>query len=149
MSGLRREQDFYELTLAYLTRVCQDGVRHAEVFLGTQSFTQTGVPIEVIMNGVLSALHEGEKSCHMTTGFLVSAHRHRPEADALALLESVRPWYEQIAGFGLGGAERGNPPTKFRLYFAQAQRLGFKTTIHAGEEGPVDYCKAGTSSVEG
>lgn len=44
-----------------------------------------------MMNGVLGALNDAEKCTQMTTGFLVSAHRHRPEADALGLLESVRP----------------------------------------------------------
>lgn len=45
------------------------------------------------------------------------------------------------AASGLWGAERGNPPTKFRHYFSEARRRGFQTTIHAGEEGPVDYVK--------
>jgi adenosine deaminase len=78
----------------------------------------------------------------ISAGLLVSAQRHRSEDDALAMLESVLPWADRIAGFGLGGAERGNPPAKFARFFAELHRLGFKTCAHAGEEGPADFVRA-------
>lgn len=50
------EKDFRDVTRAYLARAREDGVVRAEMFIGPQSFTERGVPIEVLMNGVLSAL---------------------------------------------------------------------------------------------
>src|SRR5690348_12899313 len=47
------EQDFYDLTRAYLQRARADGVIRAEVFMGPQSFTSRGIPIANVMNGVL------------------------------------------------------------------------------------------------
>ena len=41
---LVQEQDFYDLTRAYLARAHEDGVVRAEMFLGPQSFTDRGVP---------------------------------------------------------------------------------------------------------
>ena len=136
---LRTEQDFYDITEAYLNRVTLDGVRHAEVFIGPQSFLQNGVPINVIMNGALRALKDAEKTTGITTGFIVSAHRHRTEAAAFELLELIMPWQHQLAGLGMGGAEVGNPPSKFREYFKECRERGFNLTIHAGEEGPAQY----------
>jgi adenosine deaminase len=138
---LRREQDFYDLTRAYLARAHADGVVRAEMFLGPQSFLDLGVSIEDILGGVLRAIDDARSEDGISGGLLVSAHRHRDEADAFALLEKVLPWADRIAGYGLGGAELGNPPSKFRRYYDELHRLGLRTCAHAGEEGPADYVR--------
>lgn len=152
---LLREQDFYDLTYAYLKRAREDNVRHAEVFLGPQSCVEHGVELAQIMNGVLSAIDDaqadpGQEHAGMTdaggrfglsVGLLISVQRHRPESAAFELLESVQPWADRILGFGMGGAEVGNPPVKFARYFAECRRQGFPVTVHAGEEGPASYIR--------
>ncbi|WP_428832470.1 MULTISPECIES: hypothetical protein [Amycolatopsis] len=57
------------------------------------------------------------------------------------MLELVRPLRNRILGVRLGSAERGNPPSKFARYFAAAHREGYRTTCHAGEEGPASYVR--------
>ena len=57
---LRTEEDFYNLTLAYLTRAAASGVRHAEVFFDPQTHTERGVAFGVVADGILQALSEGE-----------------------------------------------------------------------------------------
>src|SRR5579871_998388 len=42
---LTREQDFYDITRAYLRRAHADAVVRAEVFIGPQGFTEREVPI--------------------------------------------------------------------------------------------------------
>ena len=42
---LLAEQDFYDLTLAYLERAAADGARHAEVFFDPQTHTDHGITI--------------------------------------------------------------------------------------------------------
>jgi adenine deaminase len=129
---LVQEQDFYDVTRAYLRRAHEDGVIRAELFLGPQSFTERGVGIGAVMNGVLRAIDDGVREHGISVGFLVSAHRHRSEADALSLLDQVQPWSDRIAGIGMGGAEVGNPPSKFVNFFRACREQGFRTTIHAG-----------------
>ena len=41
----------------------------------------------------------------------------------------------------MGGAEIGNPPSKFARFFQAARERGFRTTVHAGEEGPAAYVR--------
>jgi adenosine deaminase len=135
------ERDFYDVTLAYLRRAHADGVQRAEVFIGPQSFTERGVALASLMQGVLDAIQVASDETGISAGLLISAHRHRSETDALALLDSVLPWADRIAGIGLGGAEIGNSPSKFRAYFRAARDYGFRTTIHAGEEGPAAYVR--------
>jgi adenosine deaminase len=135
------EQDFHDLTLQYLRQAHGDGVVRAEMFLGPQGLIERGVAIGTIMRGVLGAMRVATAECGISAGLLISAQRHRSAADALALLDQVLPWAEQITGFGMGGAEAGNPPSKFAGFFRECRSLGFPVTIHAGEEGPAAYIR--------
>jgi len=135
------EQDFYDITMAYLRRARADNVMHAEMFLGPQSFVERDIDVAAVMNGILAAIDDARREFDMSAGLVVSAQRHRTEADAFALLESVLPWADRILGFGLGGAEVGNPPAKFARFFAECGRLGMHRTAHAGEEGPAAYVR--------
>ena len=135
------ERDFYDLTRAYLRRAVADGVVRAELFMGPQSFTTRGVPIAAAMDGVLGAIDDATREANISAALIVSAQRHRSEADALALLEQIQPWREHVVGMGMGGAEVGNPPSKFANFFRACREAGLHTTIHAGEEGPADYVR--------
>jgi adenosine deaminase len=145
---LVQEQDFYDVTRAYLRRAHADGVIRAEVFIGPQSFTERGIGIGALMRGVLAAIDDGMRDHGLSPGLIISAHRHRSEADALELLERVMPWSDRILGIGMGGPEVGNPPSKFVNFFRASRERGFRTTVHAGEEGPSAYVREALELLE-
>lgn len=138
---LVQARDFHDVTRAYLRRAHADRVLHAEMFLGPQGHTSRGVPLEVVMEGVLGAMEAARSEDGITSGLILVAQRHRSEAEALDMLEALRPWYGRLMGFGLGGAEVGNPPAKFAEFFRRCRALGFKVVAHAGEEGPASYVR--------
>ena len=135
------EEDFYDVTQAYLRRAHEDGVIRAELFIGPQSFTERSTPIDALMSGILRAIGEARTAYSMSVGLMISVHRHRTEADAIAVLDQIMPWKDSIIGIGMGGAEVGNPPSKFTGFFRIARERGFRTTVHAGEEGPAGYVR--------
>src|SRR5262245_12357980 len=45
MSVLRTEEDFYDLTWAYLQRIHRDNVVHAEIFFDPQAHFERGIPL--------------------------------------------------------------------------------------------------------
>ena len=138
---LRRREDFHDLTAAYLRRAAGQGVRRAEMLFGPQVFLDHGVPIDDQLGGITDAIAEARSETGIEGALLISAHRHRTEADALELLDLIRPWRDHVLGVGLGSAERGNPPSKFAGYFDAARAQGYRTTCHAGEEGPAAYIR--------
>jgi adenosine deaminase len=142
------EQDFYDVTAAYLRRAKEDGVVRAELFMGPQSFTDRGVEIDTMMRGVFRAIDDAERDLGISSGLIVTAQRHRTEAAAMELLEQVAPWSSRILGFGMGGAEVGNPPSKFLNFFGACRRKGHRITIHAGEEGPASYVREAVELLE-
>ena len=61
------------------------------------------------------------------------------EENAFDTLKLAQPFLDQLDGFGLDSSEIGHPPEKFARVFARCRDLGFKITVHAGEEGPPNY----------
>ncbi len=140
-SVFRTRDDFYDLTIAYLRNAADQHVRRVEMFFGSQTFLDLGIEIGTALGGVLDAMRDARVQWGIDPALILTAQRHRTQAAALELFELVQPWSESILGFGLGSAERGNPPSKFAEYFAQCQAAGYRTTIHAGEDAPADYVR--------
>ena len=136
---LRTELDFYDLTLAYLSRAADQGVRHAEIFFDPQTHTRRGVPFETCCAGIRRALDDGVARFGISSGLILCFLRDLSEEAALRTLEQARPFVHHLTAVGLDSAELGNPPSKFARAFRQAREMGLPGVAHAGEEGPPDY----------
>ncbi len=139
MGVLHTEQDFYDLTAAYLARAHADAVRHVEIFFDPQGHTERGIAFGTVMAGITSALDDAAASYGMTSKLILCFLRHLSEADAEKTLDEALPYLDRIDGVGLDSSEVGHPPAKFERVFARARRLGLKIVAHAGEEGPPAY----------
>ncbi|HEY8190000.1 MAG TPA: adenosine deaminase, partial [Micavibrio sp.] len=141
MSVLRTEQDFYDLTFAYLKRIASDNVMHTEIFFDPQGHTDRGVPFETVLNGITRALDDGHKDFGISSRLIMCFLRHLSEESAFETLEQALPHKDRIFGVGLDSSELGNPPSKFMRVFAKAREEGFALVAHAGEEGPPAYVR--------
>ena len=139
MSVLRTEEDFYDLTRAYLERAHRDNVVHVEMFFDPQAHLERGIPMAVQISGIRRALDHGKEQLGISFKLILSFLRHLSEEHAFNTLEMAAPFLAQVDGFGLDSSELGNPPEKFTRVFAECRKLGFKITAHAGEEGPPGY----------
>ena len=136
---LRTEQDFYDLTWAYLQKCQAQGVFHVEPFYDPQTHTERGIPFEAAINGISGAMRDGREQLGITGGLILSFLRHLSEDDAFRTLEQAMPFRDQFFAVGLDSAEQGHPPSKFERVFAKARADGFLAVAHAGEEGPPEY----------
>ncbi len=139
MSVLLTEQDFFDLTWAYLLRCQADHVVHTEIFFDPQGHTGRGVAFATAFEGIWSALQQGEQELGISSRVIMCFLRHLDEASALATLEEATPFLDRIVGVGLDSSEVGHPPRKFQRVFDRAGELGLKRVAHAGEEGPPEY----------
>jgi adenine deaminase len=136
---LRTEQDFYDLTWAYLLKCREQGVVHTEPFFDPQTHTDRGIPFEVVLRGIKQALVDGEKQLGITHGLILSFLRHLSEEEAFKTLEQAMPFRDAFVAVGLDSSEKGFPPRLFERVFAKARSEGLLTVAHAGEEGPPEY----------
>lgn len=136
---LRTEQDFYDMTHAYLARAAADNVVHAEIFFDTQTHTGHGLSTDVVINGLHRACADAQAEFGISASLILCFLRHLSEEAAFECLEQALPLRDKLVGIGLASSELGHPPEKFAQVFARARELGFRLVAHAGEEGPPAY----------
>jgi adenine deaminase len=138
---LREEQDFYELTWAYMAKARRQNVLHAEVFFDPQAHTRRGIRFADVVHGIGRALDDARTRLGMSSGLILCFLRDLDARDAMAALDEALAYKDRIIAVGLDSTELGNPPSKFTEVFARARQKGFLTVAHAGEEGPAAYVR--------
>jgi len=137
---LTEEEDFYDLTMAYLDKAASQNVLHSEIFFDPQTHTGRGIKFSAVINGIHKAL-EAEEKFGMSTGLIMCFLRDLDESAAMKTLEEALAYSDRIIAVGLDSAEIGNPPSKFQEVFTRAREAGFLTVAHGGEEGPAKYVR--------
>lgn len=138
---LQTEQDFHDLMWAYLDRMADEGLRHAEIFFDPQTHTERGIGFETFMAGFDRARAVALDRHGITTMLVMCFLRHLSGEAAVATLERALPFKESITAVGLDSGEVGNPPERFEPAFARARAEGLRAVAHAGEEGPPAYIR--------
>ncbi len=138
-SVLIHEQDFYELTMAYLTKCHEENILHTEIMFDPQTHTQRGVSFETVITGIRRAQEEAQQKWNISSLLIMSYLRHLSEEEAFETLQQSLPFKHWITAVGLDSSEKGNPPSKFYKVFEASAKEGYILLAHAGEEGPAEY----------
>ena len=141
LTVMRTARDFAEVTYAYMERAHADRVRRAELYLSPQAHLRRGVAVDTLMEGVREALEAARADFGISGAVIWGLQRQFPEAEAMETLDALKGHEDIVVALGMGGPERGNPPSKFRNVYAEARARGLRTTIHAGEEGDASYVR--------
>ena len=136
---LRTEQDFYDMTHAYLARAAADKVVHAEIFFDTQTHTGHGLSADLVIKGLHRACVDAQAEFGISASLILCFLRHLSEQEAFECLEQAQPHLDKLVGVGLASSEMGHPPEKFARVLARARALALRLVAHAGEEGPPAY----------
>jgi adenosine deaminase len=130
MKVLLKEQDFYDLAHAYLTRAAAQNILYAEMFFDPQEHLKRGVPIEAVIGGITRARVDAEKQTGIQSQLILCFVRDLSAESAMAALDAALPMKDDLVGVGLDSDEKGNPPAKFAAHFAKARAAGLKITAH-------------------
>lgn len=127
------QEDFYDLTIAYLTKAYSQGVLHAEIFFDMQTYMPRNIPISAIVNGIHEAILYCQKHLGISAEMIMCFIRNLSQENAFEALKLSLPYKDKIVGVGLASLETGNPPSKFKDVFALARSMGYHCVAHAGE----------------
>jgi len=141
-SVLLTEQDFFDMTAAYLRKAAAENVRRAELFFDPQTHTARGVDIGVVFAGLTRAIAEVGAETGISAALILCFLRHLSEQEGFATLEAAMPYRSAFIGVGLDSSENGHPPEKFAALFKRCRELGLRLVAHAGEEGPPAYIES-------
>jgi adenosine deaminase len=132
MQGLQSEDDFFELTSAYLEKARAQGVVYAEMFFDPQAHTGRGVPFDAVVRGIRRAQEAARERGGPDTALVMCFLRDEPVESAAETLAASLPYKERgwILGVGLDSDERGHPPSEFADVFTRARDAGYRLTMH-------------------
>jgi adenosine deaminase len=136
---LQKEEDFFDLTWAYLKRCKEDNIVHTEIFFDPQTHTDRGISFATAFNGIKRALKKAEDDFQISSEIIMCFLRHLDEKAAFETLEQASEFKDDIIAVGLDSSEVGHPPSKFQRVFEKALGEGYLTVAHAGEEGDPSY----------
>ena len=127
---LVKEQDFYDLCYAYLSKARAQNIIYAEMFFDPQQHLSRAIPFADIVNGLSQARRDAEHELGISSQLIMCFLREESAESAMATLVAAIPFKHEIVGIGLDSDEKGNPPAKFADIFARARREGFRLTAH-------------------
>jgi len=136
---LIHEQDFYDLTYAYLQKCAKQNVLHTEIMFDPQTHTERGIAFKTVVNGISKACADAKSKLGVTSLLIMSYLRHLSEESAFKTLKDSLPYKNLITAVGLDSSEKGNPPSKFKNVFEASINAGYIPVAHAGEEGDANY----------
>ena len=130
MSVLVTEQDFYDLTAAYLAKAHAQNVVYAEIFFDPQAHAARGIDYDTVIRGIRRAQVDAQDRLGIRTQLIMCFLRDMSAESAMATLERSLPYRDWIVGVGLDSDEKGNPPIKFKAVFDRARAEGYRLTMH-------------------
>jgi len=136
---LIKEQDFYDLTYAYLKKCAAQNVRHTEIMFDPQTHTNRGISFETVITGISRACADAKSKLGVSSLLIMSFLRHLSEEQAFKTLEQSFAFRHLITAVGLDSSEKGNPPSKFVKVYKASVNMGYIPLAHAGEEGDASY----------
>src|SRR5579862_7112532 len=130
MGVLQTEQDYFDLTYAYLKKARSQNVRYSEIFFDPQGHTSRGVAFDTVIKGIRRAQIEGHKKLGIESQLIMCFLRDWSAEFAMATLLESLPYKNWIVGVGLDSDEKNNPPVKFSKVFERARAEGYMLTMH-------------------
>ena len=131
------EQDFYDLTTAYVRRVAAPTGRGTWRCSSTRRATcRAASPSTTVVGGMTRALREGEAEYASAGGSSCASCATGPQAEALEMLELALPTATSSPGSGSTPPSCGHPPAEFAEVYAQGAGGGLRRRRARRRGGP-------------
>ncbi|MBT3136798.1 adenosine deaminase [Alteromonas sp. ALT199] len=130
MSVLIEEDDFYQLTMAYLKKAAEENIVYVELFFDPQAHTIRDVHFDTVINGIHAAQKDARTKLGIESQLILCFLRDMSAESAMEHLNLAKPHLDKLVGVGLDSDEKNNPPLKFAEVFSQARDWGLKLTMH-------------------
>ena len=130
MNVLIDEDDFYQLTYAYLNKARSQETLYSELFFDPQAHTIRGVSFDAVITGIHKTQVDAEQTLGIKSQLIMCFLRDMSAESAMQHLDLARPYLDWLVGVGLDSDEKNNPPIKFSKVFSEAKKMGLKLTMH-------------------
>lgn len=126
------EQDFAELTTAYLAKAKSVGIVHAEISCDLARHVARGIAPEVVLNGIGSVLKDSQSSHGISTGLVLNFPVDLPVDDAVAVYDQAKAAGADITAVEVCVSSPDASPKDLVPLFGRARADGLHTVAHVG-----------------
>ena len=145
---LRTADDLHRVTFEALAIAAAAGVRYREMMFSPTFLMRHGVAFAPIWQGIAAGLRDAQVSHGIVGRMILDVHKPAGPAAATELIDLAAGCdRDLLVGIGGDGGERGVDLAGFAAPFRRARALGFRTTMHLGEEGPASDIRTGLDEV--
>jgi adenosine deaminase len=136
-SVLITEQDFSDIVYEYLKRIYQEGVIYTEISFDPHLHISRGIKLETLVNGLKDGQRRGFEEFNIESNLIICFPRFLAEESCVNLLRECQKFKGDFIAVGLVNTEINNPPSKFKNLYSLAKEMGYRLTVHVGEDcGP-------------
>jgi adenosine deaminase len=137
--SLQRADDLHRVTYEALGIAAAAGVRYREMFFSPTFLMRHGIEFPTIWAGINAGVADAATDFDIECRMILDVHKPAGPTAAIELIELAAGCERDVlVGVGGDGGEFGFDLGALAEPFAVARRLGFRATVHVGEEGPVD-----------
>jgi adenosine deaminase len=146
--SLQHSDDIHRVTYEALAIAAAAGVRYREMFFSPTFLLRHGVAFDTIWSGIAAGVEDAATDHAIVCRMILDVDKPSGPGAAVALVEAAtRCDRAVLVGIGGDAGERGVDLAALAEPFRLARRLGFRTTMHLGEEGPAADIRAGVEIV--
>ncbi len=143
-SALRTASDYHAITVNFLRRCRDEGVRYVEMMFDPQQAIRQGVPFSECLDALAQGRNDGLRDHGVRSQWILCFQRDHPATEAAPLLDAAMAHSTEIAGVGLDNYETPGFPRLFQSAFDQARIAGLRLTSHCdvNQSDSVQHIKA-------
>jgi adenine deaminase len=123
---LIHEQDFYDLTMAYLLKCREDNVVHTEIFFDPQTHTERGIDFETVYLGIKRAMDDAQKNLNISGHLIMCFLRHLSEEAAFETLKWPCHLRQELSVLDLIPLKWGILLRSFKEFLKLQEKKAFK-----------------------
>ena len=133
---LQKEQDFYELTYAFLEKCRKENIVYVEMMFDTQAHTSRGVEFRNFFTGLNRGRQDGKRDFGIESNWIMNFQRDHSAESSMEILDIAKPFKPEINAVGLDNYEVHDFPLKFEKVFKRAREEGYHLTSHCDCDQP-------------
>ena len=138
ISCIQTEAGLKKSAKDFLLNLQKDHVKYIEARFAPFFSCGEGLSYRQVMESVLDGFKEASEECGILYQVIACNMRHLDEETNIRMMRECREFLgEGLCAIDLAGDEAGMPNALFGNLFAEAKRLDYPYTIHAGECGSV------------
>lgn len=131
---MQSETGLKEAGYDFLKTAAKENTKYVEVRFAPMLSVQEHLSAARVIQSVLEGLRKGKEDLGVEYQVIVCAMRHHGQEQNMAMLKAAAEFLgEGVCAADLAGDEAAYPMSRFMELFAEAKKLGFPFTIHAGE----------------